>query len=138
MRERGLAIENESQGDIRIPTVRATDDPASLGTIDLVILSVKLWDTEAAIRQIKPLVKPGTGVISLQNGVIKDDILRRELGDAPEMGGVGYVATTLSRPGVIHQTGTMQRVVLGEYDGRISGRARSEERRVGKECRSRW
>ena len=118
MRERGLTIENESQGDIRIPTVRATDDPASLGTIDLVILSVKLWDTEAAIRQIKPLVKPGTGVISLQNGVIKDDILRRELGDAPVMGGVGYVATTLSRPGVIHQTGTMQRVVLGEYDGR--------------------
>src|SRR3989440_6144489 len=124
MRERGLTIENESQGDIRIPTVRATDDPASLGTIDLVILSVKLWDTEAAIRQIKPLVKPGTGVISLQNGVIKDDILRRELGDAPVMGGVGYVATTLSRPGVIHQTGTMQRVVLGEYDGRISERAR--------------
>src|SRR5258708_20352136 len=40
------------------------------------------------------------------------------------MGGVGYVATTISRPGVIHQTGTMQRVVLGEYDGRISERAR--------------
>jgi len=124
MRERGLTIENEPQGDIRVPKVRATDDPAKLGPVDLVILSVKLWDTEGAAKQIRPLLKSGTGVISLQNGVIKDDILRRELGDAPVMGGVGYVATTLSRPGVIHQTGTMQRVVLGEYDGRISERAR--------------
>ena len=124
MRERGLVIESEAHGDIRIPTVRATDDPASLGSVDLIILSVKLWDTEAAIRQLKPLLKPGTGVLSLQNGVIKDDILRRELGDGPVMGGVCYVATTIARPGVIHQTGPMQRVVIGEYDGRPSERTR--------------
>ena len=123
MRERGLTIENQQQGEIRVPKVRATDDPAQIGRVDLVIVSVKLWDTESAARQIKPLLGPGTGVLSLQNGVIKDDILRRELGDAAVMGGVGYVATTISRPGVIHQTGTMQRIVLGEYDGRKSARA---------------
>src|SRR6266849_5894494 len=125
MRERGLTIENEPQGDIRLPKVRVTDDPATLGPVDLVILSVKLWDTEAAARQIRPLLKPGTGVISLQNGVIKDDILRRELGNAPVMGGVCYVGTTIARPGVILQTGAMQRVLLGEYDGKPSERARS-------------
>jgi 2-dehydropantoate 2-reductase len=124
MRERGLVIESQAQGDIRVPKVRATDDPASIGPVDLVVLSVKLWDTESAARQIRPLLKPGTGVLSLQNGVIKDDILRRELGEAPVMGGVAYVATTISRPGVIHQVGTMQRIVLGEYDGRSSERAR--------------
>lgn len=123
MREHGLAIENEPQGDIRVAKVRATDDPAQLGRVDLVIVSVKLWDTESAARQIRPLLGPGTGVLSLQNGVIKDDILRRELGEAAVMGGVGYVATHISRPGVIRQTGTMQRIVLGEYDGRKSGRA---------------
>src|SRR5258706_4608184 len=124
MRERGLVIESQAHGDIRIPSVRATDDPASIGTVDVIILSVKLWDTEAAIRQIKPMLKPGTGVLSLQNGVIKDDILRRELGEAPVMGGGCYVATTIARPGVIHQTGPMQRVVIGEYDGRPSERTR--------------
>jgi len=124
MRERGLTIENEPQGNIHLPKVRATGDPAALGPMDLVILSVKLWDTEAAARAIRPLVGPDTGVLSLQNGVIKDDILRREFGDAAVMGGVCYVATTISRPGVIHQTGTMQRIVLGEYDGRKSERAK--------------
>jgi 2-dehydropantoate 2-reductase len=123
MREHGLTIENEPQGDIRLPKVRVTGDPSTLGPVDLVILSVKLWDTEAAARSIRPLLGPHTGVLSLQNGVIKDDILRREFGDAAVMGGVAYLAATLSRPGVIHQTGTMQGIVLGEYDGRKSARA---------------
>jgi len=123
MRERGLAIESEAQGDIRLPKVRVTDNPASLGIADLVIVSVKLWDTESAAEQIRPLVGPNTGVLSLQNGVIKDEILRRHFGDSAVMGGVAYVASTVARPGVIRQTGTMQRVVLGEYDGRKSSRA---------------
>jgi len=63
-------------------------------------------------------------VLSLQNGVVKDDILRRFYSPAQVMGGVGYVATYISRPGVIHQTGTMQRIVVGEYDGSTSARAR--------------
>jgi 2-dehydropantoate 2-reductase len=123
MREHGLVIESEPQGDIRLSKVRVTDDPAKLGRADLVILSVKLWDTETAAKQIEPLVGPDTGVLSLQNGVIKDDILRRAFGEAAVMGGVAYVATTVARPGVIRQTGTMQRIVLGEYGGRTSARA---------------
>ena len=62
-------------------------------------------------------------MLSLQNGVIKDDILRREFGEQAVMGGVGYVATHIARPGVIHQTGAIQRMVFGEYDGRRSARA---------------
>jgi 2-dehydropantoate 2-reductase len=107
-----------------VPRVRATDDPASLGPVDLVVLSVKLWDTEAAARSIAPIVGPDTGVLSLQNGVVKDDILRRVFKPGQVMGGVGYVATHISRPGVVHQTGTMQRIVVGEYDGRVSERVR--------------
>lgn len=123
MRRHGLTIENEPQGDIRVPRVHATEHPASLGPVDLVILSVKLWDTEDAARAIAPIVGPDTGVLSLQNGVVKDDILRTAFGADRVMGGVGYVATHISKPGVIHQTGTMQRIVVGEYDGRKSERA---------------
>src|SRR5258706_8038581 len=123
MRRGGLTIENESQGAIHVDKVRASDDPAALGPAELVIISVKLWDTESAARQIKPIVGPDTAVLSLQNGVIKDEILRREFPERSIMGGVAYVATHIARPGVIHQTGTMQRVIVGEYDGRISQRA---------------
>jgi 2-dehydropantoate 2-reductase len=125
LREQGLTIENEAQGDIHVPRVTATEDPASLGVADLVILSVKLWDTEAAARSIRPIVGPSTAVLSLQNGVVKDDILRGIFDPSQVMGGVCYVATHIGRPGVIHQTGTMQRIVVGEYDGRVSDRARA-------------
>lgn len=123
LRERGLTIESEAHGDVHLPQVRVTDDPASIGTVDLVILAVKLWDIEDAAKKLKPIVGPHTAVLSLQNGVIKDDILRREFGDTAVMGGVGYVATHISRPGVIHQTGKLQRLLFGEYDGRRSARA---------------
>jgi 2-dehydropantoate 2-reductase len=125
LRSRGLTIENAAQGDIHVPKVEVTDDPASLGVADVVILSVKLWDTEAAARQIRPIVGPHTGVLSLQNGVVKDDILRGMFDPAQVMGGVCYVATHIARPGVIEQVGAMQRIVVGEYDGRVSERARA-------------
>ena len=124
IRRDGITVESEQQGNINVVGVRASADPAELGPADLVILSVKLWDTEAAARQIMPLVGANTAVLSLQNGVIKDEILRGIFPERNIMGGVAYVATHISRPGVIHQTGTMQRIVVGEYDGTLSERAR--------------
>src|SRR5215831_16672834 len=125
LRRDGLTIENAAQGDIHIPRVNVTADPASAGIADLVLISVKLWDSKAAARAVKPAVGPATAVLSLQNGVLKDDLLRREFGEAAVMGGVGYVATHIERPGVIHQKGTIQRMVFGEYDGRRSTRAQA-------------
>jgi 2-dehydropantoate 2-reductase len=119
MREHGLAIEGGPEV-IRVVPVRASDDPADLGVADFVLLAVKLWDTETVLEQIKPVVGPGTTLISFQNGVLKDEALRTAYGPAQIMGGVGYVATALDRPGVIRQTGPMQRLVFGEFDGRRS------------------
>ena len=122
MREHGLIVESQL-GDIRLPKVWVTDDPGTLEPVDLVLFSVKLWDTEAAAASIAPLFGPDTGIVSFQNGVQKDDILRRMFGDKAVMGGVGYIATKIGRPGVIKHTGAMQRLVFGEYDGRRSARA---------------
>jgi 2-dehydropantoate 2-reductase len=86
------------------------------------MLAVKLWDTEQAIAQIRPMVGPDTTVISFQNGVLKDQYLRAAFDERQIMGGVGYVATTIESPGVIRQTGPMQRLVFGEFDGSRSAR----------------
>ena len=91
--------------------------------MDLVIIAVKLWDTREAARAIAPLVARGAAVVSFQNGVEKDDVLRSEFGGAPVIGGVGYISAILAEPGVVAHTGKMQRLVFGEYDGRRSARA---------------
>jgi 2-dehydropantoate 2-reductase len=61
--------------------------------------------------------------MSCQNGVLKDAYLRAAYPAAQIMGGVAYVATTIDRPGVIRQTGPMQRLVFGEFNGIRSARA---------------
>src|SRR6476619_4480785 len=122
MRADGLKVESPL-GDIHLPQVNVTDDPAEIGTADIVWLAVKLWDMDAAVRSMRPLIGADTGIISFQNGVQKDDILREAFGDRAVMGGVAYIATNIDRPGVIKHTGTMQRLVFGEYDGRRSVRA---------------
>jgi 2-dehydropantoate 2-reductase len=122
MREHGLAIAGGPQ-DILIPHVNAVEDPAAIGVVDLVMFAVKLWDTEAAIAAIRPIVGPDTTVISFQNGVLKDGYLTRAFGAERIMGGVCYVATAIARPGVIGRTGPLERMVFGEFDGEPSPRA---------------
>jgi 2-dehydropantoate 2-reductase len=123
MQQRGISVEGPDA--IHVPKVTATDDPAAIGISDLVIFAVKLWDTDEALRLIAPLVGPNTTIISFQNGVLKDDYLRAAYDPAQIMGGVGYVATTIDRPGVIRQTGPMQRLIFGEFDGTRSPRAKA-------------
>jgi 2-dehydropantoate 2-reductase len=122
MRANGIVIEGAPGGDVHVPHVAATDDPASIGPVDLVLFAVKLGATEPAIEAIRPLVGPDTAIVSFQNGVLKDDFLRAEFAEKHLFGGVGYVGSAIDRPGVIRQVGPMQRLVFGEFDGRRSAR----------------
>lgn len=123
MQRDGLRIEGPEP--LHVAKVQASADPAEIGVADVVMLCVKLWDTAQAIEQIRPLVSADTAVISFQNGVLKDDALRAAFEARQLMGGVGYVATTIAAPGVIRQTGPMQRLLFGEFDGSQSPRGRA-------------
>ena len=122
MREHGLRVEGD-RGETLVNPVQATDDPASIGPVDIVLFCVKLWDIESAGAQIKPLIGPGTGVIPLQNGIDAGDRLIPILGAGHVMAGTVAISATIARPGVIRQTGTFMSLTFGERDGRISPRA---------------
>lgn len=124
MRQNGLRVESPLD-DLHVANPQATDDPATIGPVDLVLFSVKLWDTEVAARAVAPLIGPDTGVISFQNGVHKDEVLRRVLGERAVMGGVSYIAATIGEPGLIRHAGKMQKLVFGEYGGQHSSRAKA-------------
>src|SRR5437867_2217591 len=79
MRANGLRIESP-KGNLHLPRVAATDDPADIGPVDIVFFTVKLYDTEAASRALPPLVGPDTAVIPFQNGVDGVDIVTRAVG----------------------------------------------------------
>lgn len=121
MSNNGLRIEGGHK-PIVLPKVNATDDPASAGRVDMILFAVKLWDTESAARTLLPCIGPDTGLISFQNGVQKDDMLRPVVGDAALLGGTSYVSAAITAPGVITQTGTIEKLTFGEFDGRRSKR----------------
>jgi 2-dehydropantoate 2-reductase len=121
LRERGLRVES-ALGDVALFPVRASQDPRELGTPDLVLVCVKLWDTDEALRAIAPAVGPDTAVISLQNGVQKDDVLRRGFGEKAVVGGVAYISAGLAQAGVVRHNGKLAKLVFGEHDGSRSPR----------------
>lgn len=122
MRAHGLAIERDDGQRLHLPKVDVTDDLRTLRSPDLILVAVKLWDLEEVAGRLAAVAGPQTAVLGLQNGVTKDEILTRVFGARAVIGGVAYVATSIGRPGVIAQVGTMARVRLGEYDGQRSER----------------
>jgi len=121
MKEVGLKVTGPL-GDTHLVPTQATDDPAEIGKVDIVLFCVKLWDVESAGEQIKPLIGPDTGVIPLQNGVDAAERLIPILGSKAVMGGVAQVSASITAPGVITQVGTFMRMIFGELDGRRSQR----------------
>ena len=117
MRKDGLRIESP-RGDTHLRPTQATDDPAFVGPVDVVLFCVKLWDVESAGRHIQPMVGPDTAVIPLQNGIDAPERLVPILGKDAVMGGVANISATIAAPGTIRQTGTAFRMAFGEIDGR--------------------
>jgi len=131
MKSKGLKVES-ARGDTHLVPTQATDDPRTVGPVDVVLFCVKLWDVESAGEAIKPMVAADTAVIPLQNGVDASERLAPILGRQAVMGGVANISATIAGPGVIRQTGTVMRMVFGELDGKTSARAEAFAALCGK------
>jgi 2-dehydropantoate 2-reductase len=117
IRRDGLKIES-ALGDLHLKDVNVTDDPTHVGRVDVVLFAVKLWDTETAGEQTRPLLGPESRVITLQNGVDSVERLAPILGEEAVIAGTTYVVTTTAKPGVIHHAGTTARIHCGRLDRR--------------------
>ncbi|WP_371103125.1 ketopantoate reductase family protein [Streptomyces sp. PU_AKi4] len=100
-------------GDVRTSPGSAVDSVARLGPTDLVIVAVKLWDTEDIAVRLASSEAGDAPVLSLQNGVHKDDILRRHLPADSVLGGTCFISAFIEEPGVVRHNSALQRMVLG-------------------------
>lgn len=121
LRHDGLTIDS-IKGDIRLPSLKATDDPASVGVVDYVIVAVKAWQVREAAEAIRPMIGPDTAVLPLENGVDAADTLAEVLGNAPVVEGLCGILAWREGPGHIRHAGVDPFVRLGERDNRSSQR----------------
>jgi 2-dehydropantoate 2-reductase len=115
LRTKGLSVVSPL-GDFHLDQVNATGDPASIGPVDVVFFTVKLYDTLAACERLAPLIGPDTVVVTLQNGVESVGLLTTAIGPSHVAGGVAHVFAVVAEPGVIRHT-ALDLIIVGELDG---------------------
>jgi len=124
IQENGLRV-NSIHGDFHVKPAQATDDPAQIGPVDLVVFCTKTYTTDEAAEQIKPMVASETTVLPLQNGIDAADRIGAVLGMEHMIGGATWISSAVEAPGIIKQVSQFRRVVVGELDGQVTSRVKS-------------
>jgi 2-dehydropantoate 2-reductase len=121
IREHGLHVESV-KGDFVIHPAQATDNPAEVGVVDIVIVGVKAWQVTEAAQAMRPLVGPDSVVVPLQNGVEAPAQLAAVLGPECVVGGLAKIFGFIVGPGHIRHIGGPASIAFGELDNRPSTR----------------
>ena len=96
--------------------LRATDDPAEVGPVDVVLFCVKSYDTDSAVALLPPILEPDTAVVSLQNGIDNEARIAAAIGWRHVLGGAAYIFAAVTAPGVVVASGPRS-IVFGEWNG---------------------
>jgi len=142
LQDRGLRLVGPDREDV--VRVQATDDPAQIGAVDAVLLTVKAHAQAEAGRMLAPLLGPETPVVAAQNGVPwwyfhahggeydgrrieavdPGGALSQAIPPHRAIGLVAYIGATVPEPGVVHVRPEAG-LVLGEPGGSDSERLRA-------------
>jgi 2-dehydropantoate 2-reductase len=121
LRDGGLRVTSVA-GDFVIQPARVSDDPSSVGAVDVVLLGVKAWQVPETAKAMRPLVGPRSFVLPLQNGIDAPEQLSEVLGASQVVGGLCRVMAYVDTPGHIRHIGAAPYVAFGELDGSSSRR----------------
>jgi 2-dehydropantoate 2-reductase len=124
IRKKGLQVKSV-HGDFQVSKAKATDKPADVGPVDLIIFATKTYQTDEAAKAIKPMVGKDTVVVPLQNGVDAADRIGQAVGMDHVLGGATWLSAAIEAPGVIGQYSEFRRIALGEFSGKTTPRLTS-------------
>jgi len=120
--EHGLKVESQL-GDFQVPVETVTADRVG-GPYDIVLLTAKHYDLDAAIEAIRPGVGSNTAVLPLLNGLVHLDKLEAAFGPERVLGGVAYVGAVLQPDGSIRHVNRLSGIAQGERAGGVSERTK--------------
>jgi 2-dehydropantoate 2-reductase len=121
MQRKGLRVDSIN-GDFRVDRVLATDDPATVGEVDYILVAVKSWQLRDAIETMRPMVGKTTSIVPLLNGVDAPDQLANVFGAERVLGGTCSVISMIAGPGHVRHAGAFPTIRFGELDRRRSER----------------
>jgi len=99
VRARGSVVIRDQAGTTELRPVAAFGTTAEIGAVDLVVIALKTTSGGDLPGLVEPLLKPGTAVLTLQNGLGADEYLAGLLGAGRIIGGLVFMALTRTGPG---------------------------------------
>ncbi len=122
IREHGLRVDSVLGDFVVAPPVQTTDDPAQVGTVDMVLLGVKAMQVTTVLQALRPLVGSETTIIPLQNGVEAAGQIAKEFGVKHVVGGLAKIISFKVGAGHIRHAGADPCIAIGELDKQPSKR----------------
>ena len=124
IREEGLKVKSV-HGDFTVSPAKATDTPAEVGPMDMILFATKTYQTDEAAQLITPMVAQNTVIVSLQNGIDAAYRIARVVGMEHMLGGVTWLSAAVEAPGLIGQYSQFRRIALGEFSGETTPRLKA-------------
>lgn len=121
LRTNGLRVDSIN-GDFVLPKVNATDDPKSVGPVDVVLLAVKTSQIPEVLQNIAPLIGDGTAVIPMENGMDAPEQVANAAGREHAMGGLCAIVSFIAAPGHIRHVASDPFLMFGELNNAKSDR----------------
>ncbi|MFW6056572.1 MAG: ketopantoate reductase family protein, partial [Chloroflexota bacterium] len=116
IRHNGLRVITREDEFVSHPLL-ATDSPAEMGSLDVVLFCVKGYDLASTAAAMMPAVREDTVLIPLGNGVNNDEVVSQSLAKGDCINGCVYISTHIEAPGIVEQTGGNCKLLFGSTDG---------------------
>jgi 2-dehydropantoate 2-reductase len=120
LRAHGLRLQGPNDEFVVSP-VRATDNPAEVGTADVILFCVKAYDAQSAAHVIKPMLGANTVIIPVLNGVDHIETIGSIVGAEHVVGGTVRISSSIVAPGIIQWAWVVE-LAFGEMSGGASAR----------------
>lgn len=108
-------------GDLNLPVKTLTADDLQ-DTFDVVIMTAKAYDLDAAITAVSPAVGPDTMVLPVLNGIGHMEILNAAFGPERVLGGTVQISAARNSDGSISHKNDWRWLRFGEQGGGLSDR----------------
>ena len=104
IKENGICLEeNDDSNNLKFPTI--TSDPNEIGEVDAVIIMVKAFDTEDAVKLVLPAISEKTVVLTLQNGMGNIELISKYIAKERVIAGTTSHGALLIDDGHVRHTG---------------------------------
>jgi 2-dehydropantoate 2-reductase len=118
-------------GEHRVSGFELVSDLAELGPdFDLIFLTVKSYDTNSAIREVAPKLKPSGLVVSAQNGLGNLEAVAQVVGPERTLGGRVIFGAEILSPGKVRVTVYADPVMIGGFAPALSATLKNQIEKI--------